>query len=753
MPTDNLAALLATIPAFSTLSPAGCGRVASFFTECHLAPGDVLAREGDRGDALYLVLEGSLRLTKLDQSSAGLRHLGEVDPGEITGELGLLTGQPRAATITTEQPAVVASLSRVDFESLCFELPEEMEGVIRWMRKRLESYQIKAAMDESPLLSALSVGTKSEMAAMFEWRELRSGEVLFREGEAGDALYLIVSGRIELCCAAGDEEARADSPGSEQILAQLGKGDTLGEMALLTNQPRSATAVAIRDTQLASLSRESFDRIVGAHPHEMLSLFARQLAERLREKNLGQGLAGRPPVSIAILACSRLATSFGSQLASRLSAFGPTLYLSRESFSKLFLARPLAPDAAEIRVLSWLNEQETRYRHVLYETEAIEDSWTFRCLRQADVVILLADGEADPHSAVPRPLAILQRAGCKAALHLALVHSKNVEVPRNTKGWLDATKAGHHWHLRAGTSEDLDRVARFLTGRSVGLALGGGFALGLAHIGVIQALRESKVPIDYVGGASMGSIVAATCALHLSHHETLKLLEKGCANSFKGDYTLPIVSLLTGKKVARSIGSYLGSHDVEDLWLPFFAISASLVHARMVIHTQGNALRCLLASCRAPGVFPPLGWNGDVLVDGGLVNNVPCDVMRGKVGPGTVIAADVAPSADFAANQQFDLHLSGWRVAGRKVNSFLRGQSPATIADILARLVRLGGVAHVRQIRSSADLYLSPPLDRFTMRDFKRGEEMARVGYEYTRVKMQQWIAEHGRPWEDGHAR
>jgi NTE family protein len=92
-------------------------------------------------------------------------------------------------------------------------------------------------------------------------------------------------------------------------------------------------------------------------------------------------------------------------------------------------------------------------------------------------------------------------------------------------------------------------------------------------------MRAMRIPIDFVGGTSMGAIIALACAIHLSRDQMLEIMEKGCAQSLKSDYTIPIVSLLTGKKVAHSIGHYVGDCDIEDRWLPYFAISASLVHA------------------------------------------------------------------------------------------------------------------------------------------------------------------------------
>jgi NTE family protein/lysophospholipid hydrolase len=186
--------------------------------------------------------------------------------------------------------------------------------------------------------------------------------------------------------------------------------------------------------------------------------------------------------------------------------------------------------------------------------------------------------------------------------------------------------------------------------------------------------------------------------------------------------------------------------DIEDFWLPFFCISASLVSARMVVHDRGDALRSVLASCRAPAMFPPLGWDGDVLVDGGLVNNVPNDVMRERIGSGTLISVDVSPGDDFSLTDAFGLHLSGWQLARRWARPFSRQKIP-TILPILFRLIGLGGVAQKQRIKDYADVYLTPPAAGYTFRDFQRGEEMAQAAYPYAYKKLEDWIAQNGRPW------
>jgi predicted acylesterase/phospholipase RssA len=366
--------------------------------------------------------------------------------------------------------------------------------------------------------------------------------------------------------------------------------------------------------------------------------------------------------------------------------------------------------------------------------------------------LVVAEADTEPGEVMFSVRSLLERTRCRAETNLILLHPAGSEIPHHTKTWLQGVDFKRHWHAHIGNKEDAQRIARFLDHRAVGLVLGGGLALGLAHIGVIEALRDLRIPIDYVGGTSMGAIVGISYALGYPQAKIAEILRDGCTASLKGDYTLPVVSLLSGKKLARSLSAYVREYDLEDLWLPYFAISASLVQAKMIVHKRGSALRSVLASSRFPGLFPPLGWDEDVLVDGGLVNNVPCDVMRAELGPGTVIGVDVSRGLDFSVTEQFDLHHSGWQMARRRINPF--STKPAgkntTLASILQRIVRLGGVAHLHQVRSTADLYLIPPLHDFGFRDFHRGEEIAHVTHDYAIGLLESWMNVNGRPWDRG---
>jgi len=414
----------------------------------------------------------------------------------------------------------------------------------------------------------------------------------------------------------------------------------------------------------------------------------------------------------------------------------------------MFSHRVSSTLAVQSRLLAWLNEQETHHRHVVFEADLAvtsDDGWNARAYRQADLIVAVAEASQSPQAIAAE---VKRALGESTALtpSLVLLHEATAPHAVKTAEWRAALGVKRHYHVRHGNSNDVDRIARSLNHKSVGLVLGGGFALGLSHIGVVQAIRDLSIPIDYVAGTSMGAILAAACAIDFSREQMMEVMHKGCADSLKGDFTLPLVSLLTGKKVMGQLGAYLTGVDIEDFWLPFFCISASLVSARMIVHEKGDALRSVLATCRVPALFPPIGWDGDILVDGGLVNNVPNDVMRKRLGPGTLISVDVSARDDFNMPDAFDMHLSGWQLARHRLWPFSRKKVPSLL-KIMFRLIGLGGVAQKQKIKDYADVYITPPAGNYTFRDFDHGEEMAQAAYPYAHKMLEDWIAKNGRPW------
>jgi len=591
-------------------------------------------------------------------------------------------------------------------------------------RDELLRRQLAAALET--WLGPVEPDVLHDFASAVEWVFLGGHATLCREGEQGDCAYLVLSGRL-----------RAIVGGS--IVSEIGPGESVGEMALLTGEPRSADVRAIRDSALARLSAPAFRRLVERHP-AVLAAIVRLLVRRLRARE-GARPTGREVTSLALvpLDAGVPAARVAADLAASLERLGPTLHLSAGNFDRLTGvpgAAGLGPDAPRSSYLAaWLGEQEARHRFLLFQADADPSAWTRRCLRHADRVILMAMADGDPALAeVERATLADGDAATGPRRVLVLLHADGRRLPRNTAAWLDARSCDEHYHIRLDTPSDLARLARCLTGNAIGVALGGGAARALAHLGVLRALTEAGVPVDKVAGTSMGAIVGAAHAMGMCYEEAL---EQGRRIFIKArphkEYTLPIFSLIRSRRLDRIAVETYGDAQIEDLWLPFQCVSCDLSAAGPRLHRRGSLWRAVRASSAVPGVFLPVIEGRTLLVDGGVLDNLPGDLLR-AAGCGRVIVVDVNPPTELTV--ECEKFPSPWRGLWRRLWRRKRGPKAPGIAEILLRTMVVTSDRRTREVKQQADLCIEPPVGRFGWMQFGALKKIAEAGYRHTRDQL-----------------
>jgi len=592
--------------------------------------------------------------------------------------------------------------------------------------------ELNAFLADIPFFAALDEATRLELARQLEPVHVAAGQVIFTQGDVGEGLFLVVSGRLRVSLAAG---------GPERMLYDLGRGAIVGEMALLTDRPRAATVHAVRDSDLLLLRVSSFTSLLERSP-ALVTGMIRLLADRLLAAD--QLLTVERPQTPAPGAHAIAVASAGQnthpaamvaeQLAARLMHTGSIFRVDAD-----VVARHLGPGAAQRRpgdpgraeLIGWLHAAERAHDHVIYQPDDRDTSWSRLCLSQSDVVLLVASAGDDPSIG-----AVEARALATASLRceLVLLYPTHQAEPSATARWLEGRPVADHHHLCDSRPGDVARLARMITGTGCGLVLGGGGARGLAHLGVIRALEEAGVPIDVVGGTSIGAIMAAGCALGLEDAERVR---RAMAIARIGRRlvtpTLPLIALSAGRQVDRALAENLTAVPIEDLPLRFFCVSSSLTRAEAVVHEEGPLWLAVRASLALPGIFPPVYAAGDLLIDGAAMDNLPVKVMRNRVGSGCIVAVDVSSDVEPLTAAPFGPGLSGWRVLGRRLNPLAPPQPVPGIAEILSRST---GLSQVRQQRATldgdrVDLMLRPPVGRLGVLDFKSGTALIEVGYRY----------------------
>ena len=284
-------------------------------------------------------------------------------------------------------------------------------------------------------------------------------------------------------------------------------------------------------------------------------------------------------------------------------------------------------------------------------------------------------------------------------------------------------------HVRTGNVSDIARLARLLRGTANMLVLGAGGARGFAHLGVVRALREASVPIDLIGGCSMGSIVGAAVAMEWDDAEIEQRLRTAFVKTNPiNDYTLPFLSLVKGAKVARLLAQNFGDLRIEDLWRPFFCVSANLTTGTLAVHRDGSLVEALRASISIPGLLPPVIIGRDVHVDGGIMNSLPVDVPGAR--RGKIIAVDVASDPALTSFEECQRSQT-WRfLCGRR-------RVPPIVA-VLLRAATVSGDSLTQMAHAHADILFKPPLESVDVLDWQACDRAIEAGYRHTVEKLEQ---------------
>lgn len=562
-----------------------------------------------------------------------------------------------------------------------------------------------------PLFRGLDEPLLEAIIAEIEWLAVPGGSTLFEAGEPPDALYCVISGSLGAYAMTQE--------GHRRLVGRIMAGETVGEMALISGNPRNATVVALRDTELGRLSRSTFEKLMLSHPQGLLHI-AQLLVQRLDSlQRQSRGKRAIPKTFAIVPHDAEVgATTFAAKLATCLERIGRT---------ELVWSQRGADHTSQ-----WFHSVERANEFVVYVCDPTPTSWSKLCLRQADAVLLLARAQAKPADWAALD-GYQERAVAAQRTELVLLQDGQV-ASGVTRHWLDLKPGLAHHHIR--NPADIARLARLLTGNGLGIVLSGGGARGFAHIGVLRAIREAGVIIDAVGGTSIGAVIAAGYASGWSDEELTARVRRSFVDTNPvGDYTWPLVSLVSGRKVTRLLKREFADSAIEDLPLPFFCVSTNLTSGQLAVHRRGDLWRWLRASVSIPGVLPPVVDQGELFVDGATINNLPVDVMR-DAGLGRVIGVDVGSDRAFTTDSVDSDVPPFW-----KLLQWFRGRKHRiNILQILWRSGMVNSAANTVARRELSDLLLQPPLEQIDMLNWRAFDRAIDAGYRDAQERLKTWM-------------
>eukprot|EP00462_Mataza_sp_D1_P023090 CAMPEP_0175145320 /NCGR_PEP_ID=MMETSP0087-20121206/14689_1 /TAXON_ID=136419 /ORGANISM="Unknown Unknown, Strain D1" /LENGTH=696 /DNA_ID=CAMNT_0016430021 /DNA_START=46 /DNA_END=2136 /DNA_ORIENTATION=+ len=464
---------------------------------------------------------------------------------------------------------------------------------------------------------------------------------------------------------------------------------------------------------------------------------------------------------------------FASALSVGLSFHGSTLVLSPATVDQLLghnTCASLSQFYHRNRLTCWLAEQEEANRFIVFLLQPEDSPWTQVCLRSADLVMVVADGSATASvSELERTLLWNRHDPGKTQAtsfcrkELVLLHPPATVVPTGTRKWFSGRVLDTYHHVKQGHQPHYDRIARILAGKAVGVVMSGGGSRGLAHLGLVRAMHEQNIPIDFIGGTSQGSFMACLYALRpvdcaedlaAMASKTSDMASKlGSLWELLSDATFPVMSYFEGRKFGENIKAIIGEDvQIEDLWVKFFCITTNITKADESVHRLGTAWKAVRASMSILDYLPPMQIDRDLHIDGGYINNLPCDVMKEQYQARFVVAMDIENKDEdhLKNNTVYGDCLSGWTLLGNKlwtlVNPFATRLNIPRYAAIVGSLNYINHNRNVRQLITSGmiDLYLCPDLGNTQLLDYHKMGEIVTIGYQTARLQVQDFRAQHG---------
>jgi len=581
----------------------------------------------------------------------------------------------------------------------------------------------------------LDPDSQADLVQAIETVELPGGRWLFQQGDPGDSMYFVVRGRLDAW--------QQNPDGQASRLNEIVPGEAVGEIGLLTDAPRSAGVRARRDSLLFRVDRATLEALANRHPALALRI-STSIAGRLARVTRPRYTRPAPDtLALVLIDDDPEMVNWSQRLSDDLCAGGRGLALDPDSLTTLGAPETdgVAVNGPGPALKQWLAEQEEAHDRLVFVIRGDQSGWGEFALRQADGIVLLASSHAAPEL---RPIEALMDqafAGSNGVdTSLVLWHRPGSAAISGTDRWLEARPGVRPLHVRADIDGDHARLVRILTGRAVGLVLSGGAMRGLAHLGVIRAMEELGIPIDWVGGTSMGAIMSACVAMGWSGEQAITEARQAFLRGRPlSDFTLPLISLLRGRRMQRLTQEKFPCL-LEDMPIPMFSVSANLNNGDINVHERGPASQALLASASLPGLYPPTVYQWTLTIDGAVINNLPVDIMQQRP-----VGQVIAVSLDANRERQVDYERipSPWAVLARQFWPFGRRARVPTVTSMMLKAIELGTRKRVRELGERADLLIRPAVQRFSLTDVKQCDDLIDVGYRDGLDALQSWLRDN----------
>ncbi|MHB1948051.1 MAG: patatin-like phospholipase family protein [Gammaproteobacteria bacterium] len=574
----------------------------------------------------------------------------------------------------------------------------------------------------SKIFSSIDRSACEALLPRLERITLPQGDILFEQGDPSDCLYILVEGQLIAIIHTHE--------GKNKIVGTIEKGETVGELGALSNQPRSLTIRASTNSKLLKLSHKQFEVFCKEQPQfisriiDLIITRSQNTLKLLSQKKIYK--------HIAIIGGNQEAP-----LKHFLDKFKEVI-----SHDPTFIF--LEDDLSQTQLNQLTEEAEQKNQIIIFALNENNFNSYRTKLKHINSIFVVVDGDVPTFlSDLASTMLSRHKTPFATRYELVLVHDDETPLPTGTKDWLMQAKFTMHHHIKINNIPDYQRFLRFIQGKAIGLVFGGGGQKGWVHIGVLKALLDANIPIDAIGGTSVGAVAAASYAKTLNYAKAYKIFENNsyASKDFFGlsNLTLPLISIITSKRQTEALMADF-KFNAEDLWLPFFSITSNLTTGKEVVNREGMLWENLRAGAALPGIAPPSIIDGEICYDGGLLNNLPVDHMQTILNnEGITIAVSLSNQPIRHVNYNFPPVITFWIALIKLLKLGYKNYKFPPYMNTFLNSLLIGGATKEKTNELAADILINPHLNQFRLLKINKKiiHEMIEIGYKHTYTQLQ----------------
>ena len=579
----------------------------------------------------------------------------------------------------------------------------------------------------SKLFGPLTNKETEEIIQIVGLVHFHAGEYVIHQGSEDSAIYVVVQGLFR---------SIQENNGISRVLGDIGISEPVGEFAFFTKEPRSASVIALRESSALKIDEAAYSLLAKRFPMFPNAL-TNFIITRLKKNNLQTGTGGRPKnIALIKLDNDHDVEDYTSLIKAQFIDMDTSFHIYDQ-------------DSCENDEMAALFDHMDDHDGLNFLICSHSDTaWTHRSFLYSDLIIIGARFTSEPEiRAIEREYDIYSDDILSKKVYLLLMHEENSAAPTNTRKWFQERNFDMHIHMRRNHEQDAKRFCRIILHQAVGLVLGGGGAKGYAHAGALKAMIDEGMEFDFVGGASVGALLAIAFTRSDFNLEEINMICKEGSehNVTSRDYTIPMLSLMSGNKMRRYLEHFLGDVHLEDMWVNTFCVSTDFSAASVAVHERGLARRYMEASIAIPGVFPPVIIDKHLHVDGGVMDNLPIDAMGVKpVSHIVAISLSSTNTRDILATEV----PSGQRIVWNKLSGGKRTHLPG-MTSILINSLTLSSRQRQEVNKDRAAFYMELDLKGFGFLDWSKWKELIAKGHELTKAELDA-IGDSEKFWKQG---